>query len=1037
MSTNTNNERKRLNAKNPFRTIETDTSIRSPPTTQQPQQAVKCYTQQSSFVPPQYTNNPFLDERTEMDKEPIESFINDYRNCRNGTSVPDNNRNDVNLIDYTTNEKHQSKIESSIPTSPSSSLFLRNKNPFLIGEMKHSDEFTQSPMKICLVVSPPTSKLLQLKSKSLTHLDSLEPHNLMQNSVFPSQHTEVNHSNFFRIYFDLNAVNEKEELLPAVKGATLGHVLNEPLLRRNLSISQLAIYELPGTSDLRTPLTQLSHVNDRTDTGTLAGKHLIITEQDEAKVYHPTLRKVSSFQQSDAPRPIRLYSSASAEEATESSHNFDTTKSTLTTVKPSKPRWSTLFGQKNPHQGQLCEILNSYAKNGVPQSKAFSSFEHSDFVPSLQYINNIHGSWKEFVNVSNMKEHEIKIQSAIWELVTTEVDYIHALQTVTELFLSCLEAIQSNRILTDIDQSKLFSNIREICEVNIKFWTLYLYPMVQNSIQTGAKMCIDYFRPGFENFSTIFSPYKIYCAEQSQCQYTCKELNASNTLFTSYLAWCEAQKLCNRLRLADILVRPTQRLTKYGLLLGAIRKHVVDENDAESLDLMIHCVESFVFGVNTHLTMRQENERLKGIMARIESYDVVDTNNENLEKLLKQHCSMFDLCGPMKGCATPQERHLFMEGDLRYKDSTTKVDVHCFLLTDLLLICKPIAKKGMGNLKVIRQPFLTDRLKIAMKENTLYLIYLNDWELATSAFTLQCSEARNWFDAFTKAKHIYSRLKQSSPFDSYNIRYHSTETLGIRKSPLNSSMGSRLSSLNNSHSGSVELNDSRNISMDYEKASSLSSDESMQMCSAAAVQGSSGPTTTTNKKLLQYTPSTKYRGTTPNTLLIQPFVHLGQSLPNLNLNASQTINNTLLVPGTSSGHSNLLSPSQRGISYPPPSPTRAILRRGFAFSASIKNPPLLKSRNIQSQSSITANVPVPLIGGAQPVITTPQTTETTVQIKDTSKLQYHTSITGPTTNQQQQQQQQPHTQVQQKLSNESIDLSCSNQNPQPKNEHIV
>lgn len=127
--------------------------------------------------------------------------------------------------------------------------------------------------------------------------------------------------------------------------------------------------------------------------------------------------------------------------------------------------------------------------------------------------------------------------------------------------------------------------------------------------------------------------------------------------------------------------------------------------------------------------------------------------------------------------------------------------------------------------------------------------------------------------------------------------------------------------------------------MDYEKASSLSSDESMQMCSsnaataaaaavaaaAAAVQGGTVPLTT--KKLLQYTPSTKYRGTTPNTLLIQPFVHLGQSLPNLNLNASQTTNNTLLVPGISSGHSNLLSPSQRGIfvnakSYPPPSPTR-------------------------------------------------------------------------------------------------------------------
>lgn len=41
--------------------------------------------QSSSFAPPQYTNNPFLDERscvTEMDKEPIESFLNGESDLR-------------------------------------------------------------------------------------------------------------------------------------------------------------------------------------------------------------------------------------------------------------------------------------------------------------------------------------------------------------------------------------------------------------------------------------------------------------------------------------------------------------------------------------------------------------------------------------------------------------------------------------------------------------------------------------------------------------------------------------------------------------------------------------------------------------------------------------------------------------------------------------------------------------------------------------------------------------------------------------------
>ena len=41
-------------------------------------------------------------------------------------------------------------------------------------------------------------------------------------------------------------------------------------------------------------------------------------------------------------------------------------------------------------------------------------------------------------------------------------------------------------------------------------------------------------------------------------------------VFKAYLAWCETQRDCNRLRLVDILVRPMQRLTKYSLLLKVL-----------------------------------------------------------------------------------------------------------------------------------------------------------------------------------------------------------------------------------------------------------------------------------------------------------------------------------------------------------------------------------------------------------------------------------------------------------------------------------
>lgn len=48
-----------------------------------------------------------------------------------------------------------------------------------------------------------------------------------------------------------------------------------------------------------------------------------------------------------------------------------------------------------------------------------------------------------------------------------------------------------------------------------------------------------------------------------------------------------------RLRLADILVRPMQRLTKYNLLLSAIRKNISEETDSEIMDAMV-CIVVFV-----------------------------------------------------------------------------------------------------------------------------------------------------------------------------------------------------------------------------------------------------------------------------------------------------------------------------------------------------------------------------------------------------------------------------------------------------------
>lgn len=140
-----------------------------------------------------------------------------------------------------------------------------------------------------------------------------------------------------------------------------------------------------------------------------------------------------------------------------------------------------------------------------------------------------------------------------------------------------------------------------------------------------------------------------------------------------------------------------------------------------------------------------------------------------------------------------------------------------------------------------------------------------------------------------------------------------------------------MSSLNNSNSGSVEFNESKTVSVDFEKTNSISSDEgSYSMHNKAATYNIVGGAVITGGSIR------KLRQTSSNSLTVQTYsTHLNQSMPNLASGPFHiSSNNTLLVPHAQKSHSahsshsgNLLSPSHRGISYPPPSPNRLVLYR--------------------------------------------------------------------------------------------------------------
>ncbi|XP_060517606.1 pleckstrin homology domain-containing family G member 5 isoform X2 [Cylas formicarius] len=783
---------------------------------------------------------------------------------------------------------------------------------------------------------------------------------------------------------------DNELFFPAQRGVTLHDSLSKLCELRSIDLStcDARLQDKENNSESYILFTQ--------DTASLVGRHVRITAKDSSnKKYSGSLSSNHSRKQSASyrPRTSSFFNSSTEEQNTVSStlslHEGDQSKRQI------KQRLTAFFGNsKDTKYEVVIDQLDRYSKQGIPQNVNYPQGQ----CESVDALYKLEEDWRDIItDYGELNDKQQQQQTALWELIKTEVAYIKTLKVVTDLFLGCLRDLQSKNLFKEIDTEKLFSNITEILDANVVFWRNTLFPLVRDMRKYKRPACLENMLEGFSKIHDTFQPYYKYCAEQSRCQHYCRE-NLESEVFTAYLTWCESQKDCNRLRLMDILVQPMQRLTKYGLLLKAILKNTDEDVEREGLQTMIKMVDEFVNNVNSSLKHRQDKERLKGIIARIESYDIVESKDDDIDRILKKEKSFtqLDLTRPMLGCPQERKRHLLLEGDLKLKDSgTSKVEVHCFLLTDMLLICKPSTKKGGATMRVIRQPYLVDKLVVTElnKETpSLAVIYRNEFEMAVAAFILQSNDAKKtkgWKDGIAKAQYLYAQAKQMSYITDesldadYNLEYniendfHSLQL--APKSPLaSSSRASRVSSLAHSHSGSVEMNDqtsigsikdqSKVVSMETEnRTGSISSDEGVQSLPA-------------DKSPVSQKNALKNRlfHKTPNTLSVQPYGSLGQSLPNLTLHSpsvgsglSLSLNqNTLSVPSSKNG-SHLLSPTHRGISYPPPSPTRGNLRRSLAISQS-KNPPLIKTRQVNSASSVSSShlpasfdFDVPVIAGGQ------------------------------------------------------------------------
>ncbi|KAF6345363.1 pleckstrin homology and RhoGEF domain containing G5 [Rhinolophus ferrumequinum] len=619
------------------------------------------------------------------------------------------------------------------------------------------------------------------------------------------RHTDDPSKECFTLKFDLN-VDIETEIVPAMKKKSLGEVLLPIFERKGIALGKVDIY----LDQSNTPLSLTFEAyrfgghylrvkakpgdEGKVEQGVKDSKSLSLPILRPAGTGPPALERVdpqsrresldilapgrrrknmseflgeASIPGQEAPTPSSCSLPSSSSGGGDSWKNRAASR--FSGFFSSGPSTSAL-GREVDKMEQLEGKLHAYGLFGLPRLPRRLRFDQDSWEEDGEEEEEegdaclrLEDSWRELIDGhEKLTRRQCHQQEAVWELLHTEASYIKKLRVITNLFLCCLLNLQESGLLCEVEAERLFSNIPEIARLHRGLWSSVMAPVLEKARRTRALLQPADFLKGFKMFGSLFKPYIRYCMEEEGCMEYMRGLLRDNDLFRAYVTWAEKHQQCQRLKLSDMLAKPHQRLTKYPLLLKSVLRKTEEPHAKEAIITMIDSVERFIHHVNTCMRQRQERQRLAAVVSRIDAYEVVEGSNDEVDKLLKEFLHL-DLTAPIPGASPEETRQLLLEGSLRMKEGKdSKMDVYCFLFTDLLLVTKAVKKAERT--KVIRPPLLVD--KIVCRElrdpGSFLLIHLNEFHSAVGAYTFQTSGqalCRGWVDAIYNAQNQLQQLR--------------------------------------------------------------------------------------------------------------------------------------------------------------------------------------------------------------------------------------------------------------------------------------
>uniref|UniRef100_A0A8C6YTS3 Epithelial cell transforming 2 n=1 Tax=Nothoprocta perdicaria TaxID=30464 RepID=A0A8C6YTS3_NOTPE len=223
-------------------------------------------------------------------------------------------------------------------------------------------------------------------------------------------------------------------------------------------------------------------------------------------------------------------------------------------------------------------------------------------------------------------------QSARWqvakELYQTESNYVDILTTIIELFQVPLEkeGQLGGPILAQEEIKTIFGSIPDILDVHIKIKEDLEDLMIN---WTESRSIGDIILKYSKDLLKTYPPFVNFFEMSKETITRCEK---QKPRFHAFLKINQAKPECGRQSLAELLIRPVQRLPSVALLLNDLKKHTAEENpDKVTLERAIESLKE----VMTHI-----NEDKRKTEAQRQIFDVVYEVDGCPANLLSSHRSL-------------------------------------------------------------------------------------------------------------------------------------------------------------------------------------------------------------------------------------------------------------------------------------------------------------------------------------------------------------------------------------------------------------